>query len=57
MNPSKEDLELRRDFEGADFEKTELFISVWLLALFRVGIGNKNMLPQWNKGKKKVKEI
>ena len=25
MNPSKEDLELRRDFDGDEFEKTELF--------------------------------
>ena len=38
MNPNKEDLELRRDFDGAYFEKIELFISVWLLALFRAGI-------------------
>ena len=35
MNPCKENLELRRDFDGAKFEKTELFISVWVLALFR----------------------
>ena len=34
-NPCKENLELRRDFDGAKFEKTELFISVWVLALFR----------------------
>ena len=57
MNPSKEGLELRRDFEGADFEKTELFISVWLLALFRVGIGNKNMLHNGTKEKKSKRNL
>ena len=56
MNPSKEDLELRRDFDGAEFGKTELFIFVWLPALFRASIGNKSCC--WKGAKKKrVNEI
>ena len=56
MNPSKEDLELGRDFDGAEFEKTELFISIWLSALFRASIGNKTCCCKGAK-KKSVNKI